>query len=127
MKTKFEIEYPLQTSSKVLYKRLSNASGLAEWFADDVIQQGDIFTFEWNGIRQKAKQFHREKLQSVSYRWMDDDSEGGDTFFKFLLETDDITNSLSLIVTDFAYEDEIDEAIDLWDKQISVLKRKLGI
>ncbi len=125
MKTKFEIEYPLQTSSKVLYKRLSSASGLAEWFADDVMQQGDIFTFEWNGNKQKAEQFQREKLQSVSYRWLD--SEDEDTFFKFLLETDDITNSLSLVITDFAEEDEVDEAIDLWDKQIDVLKRKLGI
>ncbi len=125
MKTKFEIEYPLQTSSKVLYKRLSNASGLAEWFADDVMQKGDIFTFEWNGNKQKAEQFHREKLQSVCYRWID--SEDEDTFFKFLLETDEVTNSLSLIITDFADEDEVDEAIDLWDKQIDVLKRKLGI
>ncbi len=124
MKTKFEIEYPLQTSSKVLYKRLGNASGLAEWFADNVMQQGNVFTFEWNGNKQKAEQFNRELLESVSYRWLDDDE---DTFFRFLLETDEVTNSLSLIITDFAEEDEVDEAIDLWDKQIDVLKRKLGI
>lgn len=124
VKTKFEIEYPLRTSSKVLYKRLSSSTGLSEWFADDVTQQGNIFTFEWNGSKQRAEQIDKEKLQSVSYRWLSEEQE---TYFKFLLEVDEITNSLSLIITDFAEEDEIDESIELWDKQIEVLKRKLGI
>ncbi len=124
MKTKFEIEYTLRTSAKVLFKRLSTASGLTEWFADDVTQEGNIFTFEWNGSRQKAEQLEKEKYQSVSYRWLDEEEESR---FMFSLNVDEVTNSLALIVTDFAEEDEVDESIDLWDKQINVLKRKLGI
>lgn len=125
MKTKFEIEYPLRTSPKVLYKRLSSSTGLSEWFADDVTQQGNIFTFEWNGSKQRAEQIHQEKLESVSYRWLSEDSE--EHQFQFFLQVDEVTNSLSLIISDFAEEDEVDEAIELWDKQIDVLKRKLGI
>ncbi len=125
MKTKFEIEYPLRTSAKVLFKRLSTASGLTEWFADDVTQEGNVFTFEWNGSKQKAEQLEKEKEQSVSYRWLDEEDE--ESRFVFSLNVDEITNSLALIITDFAEEDEVDESIDLWDKQINVLKRKLGI
>ena len=33
---KYSIEIPINSSVNVLYKRLSTASGLAEWFADDV-------------------------------------------------------------------------------------------
>lgn len=125
MRVKFETEYPLRTTAKVLYKRLSTASGLAEWFADNVKQDGDIFTFVWEGSEQKAKQIEKEKFEKVTFQWVDEHKE--DTFFTFALNTDEITNSLALIVTDFAEEDEVDEEIELWDKQISVLKRKLGI
>ncbi len=125
MKVKFEIEYPLRTTESVLFKRFSTASGLAEWFADNVKQDADIFTFVWERSEQKAIQVENDKQQKVSYRWLDADRE--DEFFSFFLNTDEITNSLALIITDFAEEDEVDETIELWDKQISVLKRKLGI
>ena len=39
---------------------------------------------------------------------------------------DEITKDVSLIVTDFADEDELDEAKLLWDSLISDLKQVLG-
>ncbi|MBS9767376.1 MAG: SRPBCC domain-containing protein [Flavobacteriaceae bacterium] len=125
MRTKFEIEYPLRTSEKILYKRLNTASGLAEWFADNVTRNGSVFSFTWNESVQKAKQIEYENSKKVAFQWLDGDNEG--ITFSFLLKTNEITNSLALIVTDFADEDEVDETIALWDKQINVLKRKLGI
>lgn len=124
-KTKFELEYPLRTSPKVIFKRLSNSAGLSEWFADDVTEHGNIFTFDWNGQKQRAEQLEKEKLSSVRYKWLHDEDE--ESYFAFDLEVDELTNDLALIVTDFAEEDEIDDSIKLWDKQIQVLKRKLGI
>lgn len=124
-KVKYEIEYPLRTSAKVLYKRLSTSSGLSEWFADDVTERGGVYTFEWNGNKQKAKQFDKVKYEKVKYRWLHETEE--DLFFGFELEVEKITNDLTLIVIDYAEEDEIDDNVELWDKQIKVLKRKLGI
>lgn len=126
MKKRFEIEYPLGTSSKVIYKRLSTSAGLSEWFADDVTQDGNIFTFIWSDGKEKAIQVQKEKRQSVTYRWLDDEEDEGSEF-KFRLIEDELTNSLSLIVEDFAEESEVEESIELWNKQIAVLKRKLGI
>ena len=39
---------------------------------------------------------------------------------------DEITKDVSLMITDFAEEDEIDEGKMLWDNQISSLKQVLG-
>ena len=49
MKKKFELEYSLNTSPGVLFSRLSSASGLSEWFAENVDVKGHLFTFYWEG------------------------------------------------------------------------------
>ena len=48
-KVKFELEYLLKTSPKILENMLCTPSGLSEWFADDVNVKDDIFTFCWDG------------------------------------------------------------------------------
>ena len=52
---KYSIEIPINSSVNVLYKRLSTASGLAEWFADDVNLKNNVFTFFWDDSEQSAK------------------------------------------------------------------------
>ena len=47
-------------------------------------------------------------------------------FFEFKIQMDEITKDVSLIVTDFTDEDELDEAKLLWDSLISDLKQVLG-
>ena len=53
MRLKYELEYTLNCSPKVLFSRLSTPEGLCEWFADDVNVEGDIFTF--TGVNQNQK------------------------------------------------------------------------
>ena len=48
MRRKIELEYIFSSSVKVLYSRLSTPAGLSEWFADDVSQKGEKFTFMWD-------------------------------------------------------------------------------
>lgn len=121
----FELEYVLQASQKVIYDRLSSASGLSEWFADDVNEKGKVYTFFWDGSEQQAELLTKKDNRLVRFHWLDSDM--ADSFFEFKLEIDALTNDLSLIVTDFADEDEIDESIELWDTQIAELKHILGI
>ena len=57
----------------------------------------------------------------------EDEEEGNaDYYFEFKIQVDDITKDVSLIVTDFAEEDELEEAKMLWDNLISSLKQILG-
>ncbi|RZT93296.1 hypothetical protein EV201_2449 [Ancylomarina subtilis] len=122
--TKYDLEYVIHASQKVLFERLSTSSGLSEWFADNVNQKGKIFTFEWDGSEQKAEMVYKKENQVVRFHWLD--SEDEDSYFEFRFEIDALTNDLSLIITDFADEDEIDENMELWDTQISELKHVLG-
>ena len=49
-----------------------------------------------------------------------------DYFFELRIQFDEITKDVSLIVTDFADEDEVEESKMLWTNQIADLKKVLG-
>ena len=125
-KTQIQLEYTVNCSPKVLFNRLSTASGLTEWFADDVRVKGNLFTFIWGDTNQSAeKKLHREN-KMVRYEWIGDDTDKDDSYFEFVINQDDLTNDVSLTIVDFAEEDEIKETSNLWDTQISKLKHLLG-
>ena len=126
MKTKYELEYTINSSPKVLYNRLSTPSGLSEWFADDVNLHGSVFTFIWEQTEQQAKVVQRKDNKYIRFQWVgDEDSDG--TYFEFRLAQDELTGDVSLMITDFADEDERDDAIELWDTQIAELKHVIGL
>ena len=121
---KFELEYPIHSSINILYKRLFTPSGLSEWFADDVHIRNDVYTFFWDGSEQSAKLVKKKENQFVRFHWLDNDYE---SYFEFAIQIDDLTNDVSLIITDFAEdEDEKEENTLLWDTQVENLKHALG-
>ncbi|GCD80879.1 START-like domain-containing protein [Schleiferia thermophila] len=125
-KVKYELEYPVKCSKPLLFQFLSTPNGLAEWFCDDVNNKGDIYTFFWGETEQKARMIGKKADQYVKFRWLEDEEAGLKTFFEFRLVEDEITNDLSLWVTDYAYEDEVEESKKLWDSQINDLLHLLG-
>jgi uncharacterized protein YndB with AHSA1/START domain len=125
-KSKIQLEYIINCSPKVLFNRLSTASGLSEWFADDVRVKGNLFTFVWGDSDQIAeKKFHKEN-KMVRFEWMDEDLDKEENYFEFVVSQDDLTNDVSLVITDFTDEDEIESTTDLWNTQIIKLKQLLG-
>lgn len=119
---KVQFEYLIKCSPKVLFKRLSTASGLAEWFADDVRILGNQFTFVWDGSEQVAEMTQRKENQMVRFNWVDEP----DTYFEFTISQVELTGDVSLIVVDFAEEDETQGSEELWNAQIADLKHNLG-
>ncbi|MFT6210114.1 MAG: hypothetical protein ACJATE_000719 [Bacteroidia bacterium] len=121
---KVEAEYIVNTSPGVLFARLSTASGLAEWFADDVkIDKDGLYHFSWDGEEEVAKLLSKKNGDFVKYHWMH--LEDG-TFLEFRLKTDPLTRDLALIITYFVEEDEEEEARMLWDNQVEELLHVLG-
>jgi hypothetical protein len=59
----------------------------------------------------------------VKFTWV---AEEDDSFFEMRIIVDEITKDVSLFITDFADEDEVDEAKMLWENQVSSLKQVLG-
>jgi len=123
-KQKYELEYVINASPKVLYARLSTPGGLSEWFADDVNIEGSVLTFIWDRSAQKAELLCQKENRLVRYRWLDDTDPK--SYFEFRISQDPLTNEVVLAITDFADESEIDDAKVLWDKQISQLFSQLG-
>lgn len=121
---KIEIEYDFNSSPRVLYNRLSTAAGLTEWFADDVKVKENIYTFVWDGIEEQAELVSKKDLSFVRFRWVE--SENEEAYFEFRILTQDLTNEIALIITDFVIEDEKEETIELWETQVNKLKYILG-
>lgn len=124
MSDKFELEYTFNTSSRVLFNRLSTPAGLAEWFADDVNLKNGQYSFVWDGVEQFAEVVSKKDNKHIRFRWVDEDEE---TYFEFRIEKDELTGDLALMITDFAETDEKEDAVDLWDTQVSELKHALGL
>ena len=123
---KYDLEYTLNCSPKVLFSRLSTPAGLSEWFADDVTIEGSLFTFHWGKTEYKARLAALKENKLVRYEWEDGSEDKETNFFEFRIIVHDITGDLALLITDFAEPDEKEDAIYLWDTQINDLKRVLG-
>ena len=121
---KYELEYPIHSSINILYERLSTLSGLSEWFADDVnVDRNGVYTFNWEGSQQEAKLISKKKNNHIRFQWLDSENE----YFEFLIQIDELTGDVSLIVTDFAEDQEDQEdATQLWNLQIDNLKQLIG-
>jgi len=122
-KNKIQFEYVINCSPKVLYNRLSTASGLTEWFADDVRVRGKKYTFIWDESEQIAEMTLQKENRLVRFTWLDEDDE---SYFEFRITRDELTGDVSLMISDFVEEGEEDETKVLWDTQISDLKHVLG-
>lgn len=123
---KFELEYLLKTSPKVLDNMISTPSGLSEWFADDVNINDDVYTFIWDGSEEEARLISKRPGSKIRWQWIDHEDNDLDTFFEIRYEVDPMTKSVVLTVTDFAENGEMEEVQRLWENQISDLKRVLG-
>ncbi len=123
-KERYSLEYSFRTSIKLLYSRISTADGLAEWFADDVNIKGNKYIFIWDGEEQAAEIVSKKENEYIKFHWVDDEDD--DSFFEFRIEVDALTEDVALMVTDFAYEDEKDDNVGLWEAQIDDLHSILG-
>lgn len=125
-KVRYEIEFPINSSPQLLYQYISTPSGLAEWFADDVNSRGEFFTFIWDDTQEKARLASKKSGEKVKFRWVDDKNKDTDYFFELHILEDELTKDVSLLVIDFAEKNEIPEASQLWENQISDLKHLIG-
>jgi len=126
-KEKFQVEYPINSSKGVLYNCMSTPSGLSEWFCDDVNIKKDVHTFIWDGSEEVARLVTKKKDEYVKFKWMESEEDDNDgTYFELRIRVDEMTGERAIIVTDFAEEDDIEDARELWVAQLDRLRRVLG-
>jgi uncharacterized protein YndB with AHSA1/START domain len=125
-KIKYELEFVVQSSPQLLYQYISTPSGLSEWFADNVNSRGELFTFIWDDSEEEAKLLSKKSGERIKFRWVEDEDNGNDYFFEMRIQVDEITKDVSLMITDYSEDDEVDENKMLWDNMIGNLKHVLG-
>src|SRR5680860_56846 len=123
-KVKYEMEFPIQASPSLLYNYISTPSGLSEWYADNVNSRGEMFSFMWEGSEEEAKLLSKKNGEKVRFQWIAE--EGSSYYFEIRIQVDEITKDVSIMITDFAEEGEVDEGKMLWENMISDLKQVLG-
>jgi len=124
-KVKFELEIPVHASPNMLYQYISSPSNLQEWFADKVNSRGKIFSFIWDDTEEKAELITKKTDDRIRWKWLESDND--ESYFEIKIQVDSLTKDVSLIVTDFADdEDEVEESKQLWENQIDELKHTIG-
>ena len=124
-KFKFIGEYPIKASKKMLYPFISSASGLSQWFADNVnINEDKSFTFIWDGDENRAKLTSSRINHHVKFEFVDENADDPN-YVELRLDMNELTEEVFIRVTDYSDIEE-DEAQELWDTLIHDLKEIVG-
>ncbi len=129
LENQFIADYQLNASKKIVYTYLSTASGLQEWFADEVrINEDKDFIFNFDQDDHYAKLTILKANLHVRLDFFDPKRihEQVDSFIEFKLDETELTQSLFLKVIDQSNFYNIEELEVIWDGLISKLKEIIG-
>ncbi|MBK8488060.1 MAG: ATPase [Chitinophagales bacterium] len=122
-KVKFTLEYMIRSTPLALYNFLTTATGLSQWFAEDVDNEENTFYFTWGKQTDIAEMISTEDDDFIRYRW---DYQDEDEYFEFRIEKGDITDDTVLFITDIVDEGDVESQKQLWDAQIKSLSKRIG-
>lgn len=128
-KQKFVGEYPINASRKMLFPYLSTATGLCQWFADDVninnIDKTLIFIVD--GEERVAVIDSINKNRYVKFRFlMDGEKPKENDTLEFRLEVNDLTQEVFVRVEEYTESDDLEESYQIWDNLLAQLKEIIG-
>jgi|TARA_B110000263_G_C14897806_1_gene324767 uncharacterized protein YndB with AHSA1/START domain len=128
-KQKFIGEYPINASIKMLFPYLSTASGLCQWFADDVninnINKTLIFITD--GEERIARIDSVKKNKSVKFSFLEDGKlKKNNDYLEFKLEINELTESVFIRITEYTETDDLEESFQIWDNLLAQLKEIIG-
>lgn len=125
--TKTTLEFEINASKRMLYPYISTASGLAQWFADDVLVDEDKnFHFVWDGEDHVAKMTAHRANSFVKFEFLDDIINGENAYTEVRLEENELTQTVFVRVTDYSDMEDEEEVRELWDNIIHELKEIVG-
>jgi uncharacterized protein YndB with AHSA1/START domain len=125
----FTADFEIHASIKMLYPYIQTASGLSEWFADDVnISPEKVFTFVWDHEEHKAIMSAHRTNHFARFEYLPEtkDDEKDPSYFELRLEINELTQTTFLKVVDYSDFDDLEEMQDLWEGLIENLKKVVG-
>ncbi|MBQ4022471.1 MAG: hypothetical protein II612_00570 [Prevotella sp.] len=130
-KNRIHIEKELKCkSSNIIWPLLSTPEGLKKWIADEVTREENLMTFRWgplwgNHEIRTADIRNEVRGESICFVWTDDDDD--DAYWELKLEQSDITGDFILLITDFAYSEDLEALQDIWDQNLEQLHANTGL
>lgn len=129
-KNLFTADYEVHASIKMLYPYIESASGLSEWFADDVKinNMSKVLTFVWDNEERKAKEAAHRTNHFARFEFLSPtgEEEKDPAYFELRLEFNELTQSVFLKVFDYSDIDDQRELQDLWDGLVDQLRKTVG-
>ncbi len=128
-KSLFTADYEVHASIKMLYPYIQSASGLSEWFADDVsISPEKVFTFTWDNEQHKAVLASHRTNHFAKFEYLPEtkEDEKDPSYFELRLEMNELTQTTFLKVMDYSDFEDMDELQDLWDGLVENLRKVVG-
>ncbi len=125
-KVQYVGEFEFNASRKMLFPFFSTASGLSQWFADDVNvnNSSKAYTFIWDGDETVVRRTFNRANHHVRFDVVDE-SDDDPNYFEFILEINELTQSVYVRINDYSDMDQ-EEAHELWERLIHDLKEIVG-
>ncbi len=120
----------MSNSKNIIWTLISTAGGLKKWIADEVEEQGDRLVFTWGDVwkhHEIRTAFVVESVKNMSFRFCWEEDESEDTFIELRMEKNELTDDYMLHITDFAYDDEKDSILSLWEQNLERLHTNTGL
>lgn len=127
-KFNFVEEFRINASKKMLYPYISSASGLSQWFADDVnVNEDGVFTIIWNGEENKARMVAHRMNSMVKFEFLPKhENDIKPNRLEFFLDMNELTQEVFIRVTDYSEMDDEEELHELWENLMNRLKEIVG-
>jgi uncharacterized protein YndB with AHSA1/START domain len=121
-KIKFQLEYEVKSSPRILFSFLNEPNALAQWFADEVTVREGLYEFVWDDETRIARLVSVKDNKLVKFKWVDDEPY----YFEMEILLDELTNDVALSITDFTAEENLQDRKLIWNNQIEYLQRAIG-
>ena len=121
-KVKFQLEYIINSSPRILFPYLQEPNALSQWFADDVIYKDSVYEFVWDDESKKAKCIIIKDNKTVRFKWIEDEPY----YFELEIDQDELTNDVALKITDHAKEKDVENRKLIWNNSIEYLMSVIG-
>lgn len=117
------LEYIFVCSTSMLHRFLTTSEGLKSWFCDDVVVEGQNYTFLWERESEKASLTEDVANGIIRFEWLDRPNQESTSFE---IVRSPITRETILNVQTTCEASFLEEEIIYWNNIIAELKHATG-
>ena len=123
-RTKLQLEFLFKASPNILYTFLTTPACIVRWFCDKAEVDEHQITYSWSGNEEVALILADHEEEVLRLKWADSDYDS--EYLEFKISESPVTGETILDLTDFCYENELNDTRQYWNQQIKNLQKECG-